>query len=202
MEIILVYLGRRCWCQWTRTSPGVKGPAAEWSLNLRLQVVIGDGEPHTTARGTCQGGQGSLALGELTTQAELPCLWLFSPDLRLPGKEHWGAEGGGGAWNKRRKILLKNSSGLNANLRQLLMLNNNIKDLLSLPAPSSSTTTERTVKRPRVGGRPTRTKELAAGKTTCALSNSSQNNPFPPPPGLPLRRGENLIRRENPGSGD
>lgn len=44
---------------------------------------------------------------------------------------------------------------------------------------SSSTTTERTVKRPRVGGRPTRTKELAAGKTTCALSNSSQNNPFP-----------------------
>lgn len=44
---------------------------------------------------------------------------------------------------------------------------------------SSSPTTERTVKRPRVGGRPTRTKELAAGKTTCALSNSSQNNPFP-----------------------
>ena len=36
---------------------------------------------------------------------------------------------------KKKKSFLKDRSGLNANLRQLLMRNNNIKDLLSLPAP-------------------------------------------------------------------
>lgn len=49
----------------------------------------------------------------------------------------------------------------------------------TVPSCPASSTPERTVKRPRVGEQPTRTKELAAGKTTWALSNSSQNNPFP-----------------------
>lgn len=49
----------------------------------------------------------------------------------------------------------------------------------TVPSCPSPSTTEKTVKRPRVGGQPARTKELPAGKTTCALSNSSQNNPFP-----------------------
>lgn len=49
----------------------------------------------------------------------------------------------------------------------------------TVPSCPSSAATEKTVKRPGAGGQPARTKELTAGKTTCALSNSSQNNPLP-----------------------
>lgn len=63
-------------------------------------------------------------------QGELPFLWLCPLGLSsLQGeKKFWGEK-------KTKQLFLKDRSGLNANLRQLLMGNNNIKDLLSLPAP-------------------------------------------------------------------
>lgn len=115
-----------------------------------------------------------LPLGELTkTQAELPFFVAvpFSP-LGLQGEKHSGGK-------KKRKILPEEPLWTQCQPETAANVEQQHQGPTVPSCPSSSTATERTVKRPRVGGRPTRTKELAAGKTTCALSNSSQNNPFP-----------------------
>lgn len=70
-------------------------------------------------------------------QAELPSLWP-SPSailVTLGEGELGGAIQGEREKKEREKPFLKNHSGVHANLRQLLMLNSNIKDLLCLPAP-------------------------------------------------------------------
>lgn len=177
-RIIFVYFGRRCWCHWTPTSRGVERQAAESEPEfLRLKVAaIWAQEP-----GQLQPGRVLASVWPFCPWASWPrrtrschfcgCVRQLSPVSR--GKENIQGK-------KKRKTLPEEPLWTQCQPETAADVEQHQGPTVPSCPSSSSTATERTVKRPRVGGRPTRNKELAAGKTTCALSNSSQNNPFPP----------------------
>ena len=112
-------------------------------VSNRVQAWISEAESdsdlcpearHNGSQDVCKGELVALGLCRDTTkmQGELPFLWLCPLGLsNLQGKKKkfWVGK------KKTKQLFLKDRSGLNANLRQLLMGSNNIKDLLSLPAP-------------------------------------------------------------------
>lgn len=156
-RIIFFYFGRRCWCHWTPTSPGLKRQASEHEpVSLRLRVGPCERRSQVQVhRDVC------LPLTSLSqwikTQAELS-LWGCS--LPLSRQEKKGGE-------KRKKKKKPSRRTLRTPCQPETAADveqqHQGPTVPSCPSSSSTTTTERTVKRPRAGGRPTRTKELAAG---------------------------------------
>lgn len=175
LSVIFVYFGRRCWCHWTLTSQGEERQAAESKpgfLRLKVAVICVHGSWAQLQPGCVQGrARGPQPLGDMIKmQAELPFLWLCPLALSSlqGGKKFWGKKKTlpeGPLWTQCQPETAADGEQQHQGP--------------TVPSCPASSTPERTVKRPRVGEQPTRTKELAAGKTTWALSNSSQNNPFP-----------------------